>query len=44
MAPDTMRMRLHLRLSRVLTVLVDTTSRLDVIESCECLRVPRTDR
>ena len=36
MAVDTMRMRLHLRLIRVLTVLVDTTSRLDVIERCEC--------
>jgi transposase len=30
MAPDTMRVRLHLRLIRVLTVLVDTASRLEV--------------
>lgn len=30
MAPDTMRARLHLRLIRVLTVLVDTTARLEV--------------
>ncbi len=30
MAPDTMRVRLHLRLIRVLTVLVDTPSRLEV--------------
>lgn len=30
MAPDTMRVRLHLRLIRVLTVLVDTTNRLEV--------------
>ena len=30
MAPDTMRVRLHLRLIRVLAVLVDTTSRLEV--------------
>ena len=30
MAPDTMRVRLHLRLIRVLTVLVDTVGRLEV--------------
>ncbi len=30
MAPDTMRVRLHLRLIRVLTVLVDTVSRLEI--------------
>ena len=30
MAPDTMRVRLHLRLIRVLTVLVDTPTRLEV--------------
>jgi len=30
MAPDTMRVRLHLRLIRVLTVLVDTPSRLEI--------------
>ncbi len=30
MTPDTMRVRLHLRLIRVLTVLVDTASRLEV--------------
>ena len=30
MAPDTMRVRLHLRLIRVLTVLVDTTNRLEI--------------
>jgi transposase len=30
MAPDSMRVRLHLRLIRVLTVLVDTPSRLEV--------------
>ena len=30
MAPDTMRVRLHLRLIRVLTVLVDTVDRLEV--------------
>ena len=30
MAPDTMRVRLHLRLIRVLTVLVDTATRLEV--------------
>jgi len=30
MAPDTMRVRLHLRLIRVLIVLVDTTNRLEV--------------
>ncbi len=30
MAPDTMRVRLHLRLIRVLAVLVDTTTRLEV--------------
>lgn len=30
MAPDSMRVRLHLRLIRVLMVLVDTTSRLEV--------------
>ena len=31
MAVDTMRVRLHLRLIRVLTVLVDTPSRLEVV-------------
>ena len=30
MAPDTMRVRLHLRLIRVLTVLVDTVDRLEI--------------
>ncbi len=30
MAPDTMRVRLHMRLIRVLTVLVDTPTRLEV--------------
>jgi transposase len=30
MAPDTMRVRLHLRLIRVLTVLVDTATRLEI--------------
>ena len=31
MAPDSMRVRLHLRLIRVLTVLVDTPSRQDAL-------------
>ena len=30
MAPDTMRVRLHLRLIRVLAVLVDTVDRLEI--------------
>jgi len=30
MAPDTMRVRLHLRLVRVVTVLVDAVDRLEV--------------
>ena len=30
MAPDTMRVRLRLRLIRVLTVLVDTPTRLEI--------------
>ncbi len=31
MAPDTMRVRLHLRLIRVLTVLVDSVDRLEIV-------------
>ena len=39
MAPDTMRVRLHLRLIRVVTVLVDAVDRLEVVVVLPVLRV-----